>query len=58
MRKIICDKCLKELPASRPEWGSTDVKLPKKQVSVDLCDRCQARLERWLSDPDPQEAAA
>ena len=58
MRKIVCDKCGKELGAGRPEWRATEIKLPKKTLHLDFCERCQVRVERYLTEADAMDAVA
>lgn len=59
MRRIICDKCLREdLAPLRPERFSVEVKLPSETLQIDLCDRCAARLKTWCRESDPQAGPA
>jgi hypothetical protein len=56
-RLIECDKCGRsDLAPLCQERFAVEVKLPAKTVSVDLCERCAVRLERWLADRDPLDA--
>lgn len=54
----MCDKCGRDdLPPMRPERFEVVVNLPTKSVSVDLCEKCASRLDRWISERDAQDPA-
>jgi hypothetical protein len=59
MRTRVCDKCggLAEAPGS-VTLRVIDGQFPSTRPRADLCPRCGAELERWLSPPMPRAAAS
>lgn len=59
MHRIECDKCGRnDLTVTRPERSKVTVSLPTKTLNLDFCESCLPRVERWLTERDPQEKAA
>jgi hypothetical protein len=62
MRKIICDKCGKDVPllvatdAVRIQLPSFAKTVPGEALDIDLSSRCVARLKRWVTERDPESA--